>query len=1312
MNTSTRLDSAVFQLTPTRTRFDLIINVDGKKEKIASGLLNPFLSHLKAAQNQMDKGGYSIVLEPPEGNSDTSWFTKGTVERFVRFVSTPEILERIYTVESEILQIEEAIAIQGNSSLGIGTVEENQGKHVESTEDTSERISMAVASCHYVQLTCKKTHQDTNEERAIVLYKPDEQPPQTNGSTTPEGNSKVHLLKVLETRKSALQKEQGMAFARAVAAGFDIDYIPPLMSFAECFGASRMKDACTKFRDLWRRKHETGQWLEIEAAETMSNRSDFSPLNVSGIILPNMASASHTEVDSLSNGKASSDVPPMDHQPSVGNQDNIQGQFPPHMFPPWPIHSPPGTVPVFQPYPVQGIPYYQAYPGNSPFMQSNYSPMEDPRLIGGQNNGRRRHSMDSRHSNTESEIQDEMDMEREGSHTGDRWKKDQRSSRQKSGMVVIRNINYITKAENSGSGSYSDSASETDEDNKESVKTSKRRESGKESLKKLDSFDREETEHGKDADGGHWQAFQSCLLRDVDEDRHAIDQNQFDLEKPNDMRRKKHIAGNDPLVFNEREMHEVQGSSAIDMHSVSRGLTHMPKTSNDDLLLSARAGQSGDGWSGDDVQSLEVNGKRGGYRRAARDDFIISKQESKFGNAYPSSNIETSLGYSNNKLERKLFHDVNDDSYILEHRSNTGNVERNAIDMDSEIPKVQHKEGKTSDEINCINYEPDELSMLPERGAERGSMSYDPALDYEMQAQAGGTLQNKNKEGVNDTKPGSKKFDKEAKSKLTPNNSDKRKTGGPIRRGKTSKLNPLDEARARAESLRNYKANLQKMKKEKEEEEIKRLEALKMERQKRIAAKSGSITGQSPSQPTKKQLPTKPLPSSHKGSKFSDSEPGASSPLQRFPVRTASVGSNDSLKTSKTSSRLITRSHLDNNKLSRSVSSLPESNLEKDDSTTDTKASMARIRRLSEPKMSNISQTPSVKAHGTGTISKTKVADGPESKKISAIVSHDKSKTAALPELKIRTSKDVPQNRSAVKEKVHKLNDNKSSVNSQGSMSKKNEIGTSSNDDGDDNPVVEKTVVMLQHEKPCAPPIHNSEEKFGIPKKQFENDEVMEKTEAASNYDAIRAPVSPLSMDMIDKETSESQSHLQPISTEVRVDDNTDKEPTRSSSLSIAGETYQAPYARVSSMEDPSTRNCEYAKASITSFETAVIGLETVKAHVSNIGNSELEKIPEAVEKPQVKESSAKGFKRFLKFGKKSHSSAAERNTESDNISIDGEADDARSNGSSNEVYTLKNLISQDETPTASTTQQKSSRSFSLLSPFRSKNSEKKIMMA
>lgn len=77
-----------FDLLLTKTqllfvaRCDLIIIVNGKKEKIASGLLDPFLAHLKTAQDQIAKGGYSIVLEP-DPQSVASWFTKGTVERFV-----------------------------------------------------------------------------------------------------------------------------------------------------------------------------------------------------------------------------------------------------------------------------------------------------------------------------------------------------------------------------------------------------------------------------------------------------------------------------------------------------------------------------------------------------------------------------------------------------------------------------------------------------------------------------------------------------------------------------------------------------------------------------------------------------------------------------------------------------------------------------------------------------------------------------------------------------------------------------------------------------------------------------------------------------------------------------------------------------------------------------------------------------------------------------------------------------------------------------------------------------------------------------
>ena len=45
-------------------------------------------------------------------------------------MSTPEILERVYTVESEILQIEEAIAIQSNNSIGLSAVSKIFGSSI------------------------------------------------------------------------------------------------------------------------------------------------------------------------------------------------------------------------------------------------------------------------------------------------------------------------------------------------------------------------------------------------------------------------------------------------------------------------------------------------------------------------------------------------------------------------------------------------------------------------------------------------------------------------------------------------------------------------------------------------------------------------------------------------------------------------------------------------------------------------------------------------------------------------------------------------------------------------------------------------------------------------------------------------------------------------------------------------------------------------------------------------------------------------------------------------------------------------------
>lgn len=69
-------------------RCELFVSTGNETEKIASGLLQPFLTHLKAAEEQIATGGYSIRLQPRPGFGDANsedgpWFTKGTMERCV-----------------------------------------------------------------------------------------------------------------------------------------------------------------------------------------------------------------------------------------------------------------------------------------------------------------------------------------------------------------------------------------------------------------------------------------------------------------------------------------------------------------------------------------------------------------------------------------------------------------------------------------------------------------------------------------------------------------------------------------------------------------------------------------------------------------------------------------------------------------------------------------------------------------------------------------------------------------------------------------------------------------------------------------------------------------------------------------------------------------------------------------------------------------------------------------------------------------------------------------------------------------------------
>uniref|UniRef100_A0ACD5U874 Uncharacterized protein n=1 Tax=Avena sativa TaxID=4498 RepID=A0ACD5U874_AVESA len=804
MRPDARLDSAVFQLTPTRTRFDLVLIVNGRKEKIASGLLKPFLEHLKAAQDQIAKGGYSITLELSSG-VETPWFTRGTVERFVRFVSTPEVLERVTTVESEILQLEDAITVQSNDSLGLRSVEDHGGKLTESNEGV-------------------RTKHDMDADKAIVLYKPGSEstPASQDVPTVHEESSKIQLLRVLETRKNVLRKEQAMAFARSVAAGFDIDSLGYLIAFAERFGASRLMRACSQFIALWKQKHETGQWIEVEP-EAMSIRSEFPPFNPSGIMFMG---------DSVPSSEANGEDAAKADQKSA-QQVGYQAAYPP-----WAMHPISGAA-AYPPYPMQGVPYY---PGVNPY-HPPYPPMDGHRHHYSGRRSSRKHSSDSKDSETLEDGTHHSSSENKSSHGRKSHKKGNRSGKKKPSIVVIRNVNVTSKKHGSSesvSQSSSDAGSEDSDDShtksrdgKHKSSSSKKNGGSKTAIGSRDENVKDEASLGQYADQGNWSSFQNLLLKAEEKTKSINDADLFSGEREPPPNRKKNINAADPILLAGRDSSDFHERGAVVFDSANGRTRAIRVLSNDELVMSGQRRSYTNG----EMKEIEAGG--GAYRSGTSDDFMVYGQGRKMDRRSSLDPLAEARYRNPTQVDKNLH--VADESFMIPVRSNSqdnlGPENRTAIDIDVELPYSIQKTSDRKPETKLF-YEPDQL--IPERGFDDASFGYDPAMDYDghMQVQTIIKVEDTNAEDASHSIDSDAKKPEKQKLKNAKDSLDKRKKEALLRRLSAPKA-PLNDAQKRAQNLRAYKADLLKLKKEQEDEQMKRLERLKLERQKRIATRSG-----------------------------------------------------------------------------------------------------------------------------------------------------------------------------------------------------------------------------------------------------------------------------------------------------------------------------------------------------------------------------------------------------------------------------------------------------------------------------------------
>uniref|UniRef100_A0A0E0KLX3 COP1-interacting protein 7 n=1 Tax=Oryza punctata TaxID=4537 RepID=A0A0E0KLX3_ORYPU len=1216
MRPETLLDSAVFQLTPTRTRCDLVVIANGRKEKIASGLLNPFVAHLKVAQEQIAKGGYSITLEA-DPEIDAPWFTMGTVERFVRFVSTPEVLERVTTIESEILQIEDAITLQGGDNLGLRSVEDYNDKLVECIGGS-------------------KTNYDLDGDKSLILYKPGMQPPPPvqNDNATQEENSKVQLLRVLETRKIVLRKEQAMAFARAVAAGFNIDNLGYLITFADRFGASRLMKACTQFTELWRRKHETGQWIEVEP-EAMSVRSEFPPFNASGIMFMGDNMKQNLETLSISNGDANGEDAAKADQRTAQNSgapsEYLHGPYQ-SAYPPWAIHPP---------YPMQGMPYY---PGVNLYYPPPYPPMDDPRYHHSERRVSRKHSSDSKDSETLDDESGQSGSEIESSHGHKLHKKGKRSGKKKLSVVVTRNINVTSKKHGSSeseSQTNSDVASEDSDDShikyskrKNKRSNSKKKESRKIVLEPGDEYSRDEAAHRQDGDQGNWNVFQSFLLRteektkDNDADLFATDRG------PPPARRKESRTTDDPLLLVERDSADFNEGKTIGFNTDHGRIRPRKMLSGDELVISAE----GRSFVDSDIKEIEAGG--GGYKRGASEDFIVYGQERPVDSGCYLDPLAEGQ-YKSPTLMEKNMHSVSDESFMIPVRSNSqdnlGPESCTTIDIDVELPGTVKKttDAKAGGQLF---YEPDEL--MPEREFEDVTYGYDPAMDYDsqMQIQPAIMVEDANADDVSLGVEGEvKKLEKDKKLR-SQGILDKSKDAS-ARRLPSSKTR-LTDAQKRAQNLRAYKADLQKAKKEQEEEQIKRLERLKQERQKRIAARSSTSNSISTPQQAKVKPSLKTSPSTYKSTKFSDAEPGSFSPLRKLPART--TAESDHQKTGKASKL----SDSGTNAVSKSISSLAVMKKEKNGRN---ELSSERLKKLAEHKSNALTDRPSNSKSASMDHSRRKsMPEDTQTKKISAIMQLDQRKSATLPELKVKSPRAPSisvKNKTIAKEMRDLEPEGKSPpTSSEVTDGKKADVEVPRISNSDDNVVVEKTVVILENEVVSTPPV------ILPPGRTAENEtssnDRTQKPSLELEYTAIRAPPSPAVLPEAENPTihrHDDQGNYEVMTEHL-------KDETEELTLSAVEKPYQAPFARVTSLENDSAIIHAYPHALPVQESETPVHAESIRAQVLDpVSTVSVEETPEANEKPRNKES--KGFRKLLKFGRKSHTSIT---MDSDASSVDG----------------------------------------------------------
>lgn len=882
MDSSTRLEYVLFQLTPTRTRCELVIFAGKANEKLAYGLLEPFIAHLRSAKDQISKGGYSVTLRPPS-SVNAYWFTKGTVLRFVRFVSTPEVLERFVTIEREIAQLENSIkSYEASNAADSGVVNGNEG----------------------------------NAAASGVSFK---SKGESNGSSdlAQEENSKARLQRVVETRKAVLRKEQAMVYARALAAGFQMDNLQDLLLFSDAFGASRLREACINFKDLCKKKNEDRLWVDEIAAMQAMVQPDLAFLGTSGIILAGEENDSSQGLMNAGKQNGSTDMSLSDSMTSHGSMDaNQDSQTPPteakaQMPNPWAQQFPPYLRnyqgPIYQQmHPYQGYgfngmqvapPYY---PPNMPWpsdvngfadheAHDRRDRKKSSRKKGKASNARGSENEDREEYTESSGTGSETDSSPERSHRKKHGKKGSRK-------VVIRNINYITsKRDGEKDGSSETDASDEDEylngdslkqqleeavgsfeKHKKSSSRHHKKRNGTKHLSSVngsaDQDDEDVSEKNKNGNKGNenWDALQQLLMREESDSNNPqqpselVEEKYFSSERSNEQTvfafkpEAEEITKHKPIATDAFLVTEKGAGNYGDAGKISdQGFDPIESTipvmrrgsAPEEFVFSQRS-EEPESYTrvalSDDVNHSSV------VKSQNSDDWFVGKQSDLAANRGGNDHLRFIEGdyvrSSADQDERRNRDVIIDDSLMIQGRLTDDRPEsqlKTDISLVSDIVEATLFENGTTVARQKSEsfgfYEPDELYMVRDHDTvvQQTVPSWSPELDYENFVSVNDPAKKSDVDACADSNltPNEKGPDNKKSGKASSKDPRSRNLGGPLRKAKP------ETAQGTKRSTFGSKTTTPKSQLEKDEERRKRMEELVIRRQKRIAERSSGNVG-------------------------------------------------------------------------------------------------------------------------------------------------------------------------------------------------------------------------------------------------------------------------------------------------------------------------------------------------------------------------------------------------------------------------------------------------------------------------------------